>query len=238
MVLRVAIVDDEPLARERLQRLLEQVQDCECLGSAGDAEAARSLIQRLQPQVLLLDIRMPGRDGMELAAELRRVNMPPAIIFTTAHADHAVAAFENEAVDYLLKPVRLERLLEALDRARRWLQHGRVPALRTTLAGEVQRVPLDRIVCCQAEDKYTVVVAEDSESLSEISLKRLERRFGDWLMRVHRNALVAPRRVRGLRSDDAGRLYVRLDGSSREPLVARRHRAAVRRLLADESPAN
>jgi len=238
MALRVAIIDDEPLARERLQRLLGQVPDCECVGSAGDAAAAMLLIQRLQPQVLLLDIRMPGRDGMQLAAELRRASIPPAVIFTTAHADHAVAAFENQAVDYLLKPVRLERLCRALERARRWLHHGRVPSLRTTLAGEIHLLPLDRVVCCLAEDKYTVVVADDSELLSEMSLKRLEQRFGDWLLRVHRNALVAPRRVRGLRSDEAGRLHVQLDSSSREPLVARRHRAAVRKLLADDYTAD
>ena len=234
MSLRVAIVDDEPLARERLQRLLEQAPDCECVGTAGDAIAAMSLIQRMQPQVVLLDIRMPGRDGMQLASQLRRASIPPAVIFTTAYTDHAVQAFENEAVDYLLKPVRLERLLEALERARRWLQHGQAPSLRTSLAGEVHRVPLDRIVCCLAEDKYTVVVADDSESLSETSLKRLEQRFGDWLLRVHRNALVARRRVCGLRAGKGSELHVQLDGSMREPLVARRHRSAVRELLADD----
>lgn len=210
--LRVLLVDDEELARLRLRGL---VHDCieprACVvGEAANAAQALSLLATLPVDVVLLDVQMPGRDGMQLAAELRaRLADPPAVVFVTAHAQHALAAFELDAVDYLTKPVKRERLHAALQRvAQRIAQREPVsaatgaPAQRPVIVvsdrGRVVRVPVDEVLYLKAELKYVTLRTAVHTHVLDESLSELEARLGGRFLRVHRNALVARHAVRAL----------------------------------------
>ncbi len=211
-MLKVLIVDDEPLARERMKQLLG---DCaprlalQIVGEADGGIAALEAVDRLQPQVVLLDISMPDMDGIEVARHLAQLAQPPAIVFVTAHDEHALRAFEVHALDYLLKPVRAERLLAALERARRILPHEprlerlaqSMGAARTQLSvterGRLVLVPVPDIVYLRAELKYVTIRTREREYLTEESLTTLESEFGDRFVRIHRNALVARRFIEG-----------------------------------------
>lgn len=244
--MRVAIVDDEPLARERLRRLLAEFPGYEVVGEAGDGEQALALIREANPDLVLLDIRMPGIDGLQVARLLAEEKTPPAVIFTTAFSEHALSAFDASATAYLLKPVKKEKLKEALQRARRpsratQLTVERADAARpkrefvlaTTRDGLV-RVPADDIVYFLADQKYTTVHHLHGEVLIEESLKTLEQDFAPWFLRIHRKALVATRFILSLergKTDDDEHHLVRLRHAS-EPLpVSRRRLAEVRRFL-------
>ena len=211
--LRVLIVDDEELARLRLRSL---VHDCvapkaSVVGEAANALQALTWLAENGCDLLLLDVQMPGRDGTQLAAELNRLNQPPAVVFVTAHAQHALQAFDLDAVDYLTKPVRRERLHAALQRVaqRISLRQGAAPAapaatpddtaaIVVTDRGRVLRVPLADVLYFRAELKYvTLRTAEHTYVLDE-ALSDLEQRLGDRFLRVHRNALVARNAVRAL----------------------------------------
>ncbi len=167
MNLRVLVVDDEPLARERLSHLVEELPDVELAGVAASGEEALLLAGRLKPEVVLLDIRMPGMDGLETAHHLARMPEPPAVIFTTAFEQHALAAFDAQAAGYLLKPVRPDKLKEALERARRptRAQLARIAegtgGPRTRIAvrarDELRLIPVESILCFIAEQKYTTL---------------------------------------------------------------------------------
>ncbi|MEP7187162.1 MAG: LytTR family DNA-binding domain-containing protein [Rhodanobacter sp.] len=230
---RVLIVDDEPLARARLAALLGQCENVEIVGSVDDGEAALSQLDALQPEVLLLDINMPGMDGIGVARRL--VGRSRAqVIFCTAYEAHALKAFDLGAADYLLKPVRLERLREALQRAQRrladnaseptvWL-HGR-------LRGEEVRIALDEVTCLIAEEKYVCVHHRRGELLIEESLRQLEEAYPEQLVRLHRNCLVPPARLIGIKTLPDGRVLARLDGSEFSPEISRRNLVAVRKLL-------
>ena len=198
--MKVAIVDDEPLARKRVRRLLDELADIEIVGEAGDADAATALIHAADPDVLLLDIQMPGRDGLALAREL---GVRPAIIFTTAHGQFAVDAFDTAAVDYLLKPISADKLARALDRARQRLATPSAPRI-TARAGDVTTViAVDRIARFHAEHKYTSFVVDGVEHLIEVSLSELETKLAPWgFMRVHRAELVQLAHVRALRGNE------------------------------------
>lgn len=232
--MRVLIVDDEPLARMRLAALLGQCDDVEVAGSVGDAEAALAAIGTLAPDLLLLDINMPGLDGTALARRLGGRSRPQ-VVFCTAYENHALEAFELGAVDYLLKPVRLERLREALQRAARRLAEGaprEAPAyLHGRLGGEQVRIRLDEVVCLQAEEKYVAVLHAGGQLLVEESLRQLEEAHPDALVRLHRNCLVPSARLLGLRTLADGRTLARLAGSELQPEVSRRNLPALRRLL-------
>jgi len=231
--MRVLIVDDEPLARMRLAALLGECDGAEVAGSIGDGETALAALAELQPDLLLLDINMPGLDGTALAARL--AGRPrPQVVFCTAYENHAVAAFELGAVDYLLKPVRLDRLREALQRARQRLDSGsREPAahLRARVRGEQVRVALDEVVYLLAEEKYVLVRHTGGELLIDESLRQLEDAYPDQLVRLHRNCLVPAPRLIGLRAQADGRTLARLAGTDFSPEVSRRNLPAVRRLL-------
>lgn len=234
--MKVLIVDDEAPARDRLRRLLGQLNDVEVVGEAADGAAALAAQQRLQADVMLLDIRMPGMDGMACARELASQPHSPAVIFTTAYSEHAVEAFEAEALDYLVKPVRKERLEQALSRVQRAAPTGAAQAetrqhLTVRKQGNLQLIPVDDIRYFQADNKYVTAYLPEREELLEESLKQLEEEFGARLLRVHRNALISLDALVGLEKDGDGRNYVTLQDIGRGPEISRRHLADVRRVI-------
>ena len=231
--MRVLIVDDEPLARARMAALLGDCTDMEIVGSVADGESALAAIGEQQPDFLLLDINMPGLNGTALAQRLAG-RARPQVIFCTAYEAHALQAFELGAVDYLLKPVRLERLRDALQRAeRRLADQGRnTPKyLRGRLRGEEVRIALEEVICLLADEKYVVVQHRRGELLIEESLRQLEETYPNQLIRLHRNCLVPPSRLLGLKTLSDGRVLARLDGTELSPEISRRNLPAVRKLL-------
>jgi two-component system, LytTR family, response regulator AlgR len=232
-MMRALIVDDEPLARARLAALLGECGGVEIVGSVGDGEAALGSLGELQPDVLLLDINMPGLSGTAVAQRLAG-RARPQVIFCTAYEAHALKAFELGAVDYLLKPVRLERLRDALQRAQRRLidaPNEPVAYLHGRLRGEQIRIALNEVICLLAEEKYVVVKHRRGELLIEESLRQLEEAYPEQLIRLHRNCLVPPARLLGIKTLADGRVLARLDGSELSPEISRRNLPAVRKLL-------
>jgi two-component system, LytTR family, response regulator AlgR len=230
---RVMIVDDEPPARDRLARLVDGLAGTSVCASIAEAETVVDACRCHQPDVVLLDVEMPGIDGIDVARRLRRLSPPPAVVFVTAFEQYAVDAFELAAVDYLVKPVRAERLARALERARnRPLGPG--VTLRSRLGERVLSIPVAEIRALIAEDKYTVVHFDQGEALVDDSLVTLEQRFGRHFIRVHRKALVARRYLRGLYRDADGQERVELDGCSCRPPVSRRNLTLVRQALDDK----
>ncbi|NBB92380.1 MAG: response regulator [Gammaproteobacteria bacterium] len=228
--MRVLLVDDERPALERLARLLESQDGATVCGSLSDASGVLEACTELLPDVVLLDVEMPGMDGLDVARRLRKLSPPPAVVFVTAYEQYAVEAFELAAVDYLVKPVRADRLARALDRARsRPLGPGQV--LKTRLGDRLLSIPLAEVRALVAEDKYTVVHFDKGEALVDDSLVSLEQRFSRHFVRVHRKALVARRYLRGLFRDEKGQERVELDGSQCCPPVSRRNLPLVRQLL-------
>ncbi|MFZ5567567.1 MAG: LytR/AlgR family response regulator transcription factor [Pseudomonadota bacterium] len=243
--LRALIVDDEALARSRLRTLLG---DCktpaaDVAGEAANASQAVELLRRQAYDLALLDIHMPGADGLTLAQTLRTLPHPPALVFVTAHAEHAVQAFELEAVDYLTKPVRLERLQQALQKAERLLRSRGDAA--TDAAGEVlliqergrtERVPLAEVLYFKAELKYITVRTTAKTHILDGALSELEEKYGDRFLRIHRNALVARRAVRAIEKyedpEEGEGWAVRLSGVEEMLTVSRRQLAAVREAIA------
>jgi two-component system response regulator AlgR len=236
-MLNILIIDDEQPARDRLRRLLTDQTAFRVAGEAAGANEALEQIRALEPDILLLDISMPGMDGMSLARVLQQGGASPAVIFCTAYQDQALNAFEVEAVDYVVKPVRQERLLQALEKAHRFL--GRDDAqeedhyLRSTVGGKVVLTPLHRVICLIAEDKYTTVIHERGTTVIDESLTELENRFGEWFFRVHRNTLVSRKHLRGIERTAEGQSQVLLSGTERRPEVSRRNVSALRQLLSD-----
>lgn len=236
--MKVLIVDDEAPARARLRRLLGQIDEVEIVGEAVDGESALTAQKQFKPDVLLLDIRMPGMDGMACAHEIAQQPHPPSVIFTTAYSEHALEAFEAEALDYLVKPVRKERLEQALSRVQKLVpsaeegtgEQGR-QHLTVRKQGGLHLIPVDEILYFQADQKYVTAYLQNREELLEESLKQLEEEFGNRLLRVHRNALVNANALLGLEKDREGRSYVTLRNIGRGPEISRRHLAEVRRVI-------
>ena len=236
-MLSILIIDDEQPARDRLRRLVEGLDGCRVAGEAASGSQALECIRDLGPDILLLDISMPGMDGMSLARALRESGASPAVIFCTAYQDQALNAFEVEAVDYVVKPVRAERLQKALEKAGRYLgrAEGKDPDhyLRSTVGGKVMLTPVQRVICLLAEDKYTTVVHEKGTTVIDESLTELEERFPAQFFRVHRNALVSRQHVRGLERTASGQALAVLSGTDRKPEVSRRNVASLRKLLSE-----
>ncbi|BAZ92727.1 response regulator receiver protein [Thiohalobacter thiocyanaticus] len=240
--MKVLVVDDEALARERLISMLAGVPDIEITGEAATGREAIEQVAANRPDVVLLDIRMPEMDGLEAARHLAGLSEPPAVIFTTAYGDHALEAFEACAVDYLLKPIRNERLMAALANACRLnrAQAARIGDLPETrrrshlclpVRGGLQLVPVADIRYFQADNKYVTVRTGEGEFLIEEALKALEEEFGGDFIRIHRNALVARRHLSALERDAEGRLCAVLRGVDARLEVSRRQQPEVRRLL-------
>jgi two-component system response regulator AlgR len=246
--LRVLVVDDEALARSRMRTLLsESGMDLELPPvEASQATHAMSFLQHEPFDLVLLDIHMPGADGLALARTIRALPLPPAVVFVTAHAEHAVQAFELDAVDYLTKPVRQERLQAALQKVARFLQARRgngqtvhVELQETLLIQErtrVERVPLHQVLYFKAELKYITVRTAAHSFVLENSLSELEDRYGARFVRVHRNALVARHAISALQKhfdpEEGDCWAVRLNGVDELITVSRRQLPTVRELLA------
>ncbi|MBT8070949.1 MAG: response regulator transcription factor [Xanthomonadales bacterium] len=234
-MLKILIIDDEAPARNRLHRMLVKMPAVQVAAEAATASEALEFIESLAPDVLLLDISMPGMDGMALARLLKQQDAPPAVIFCTAWSDQAVEAFECDAVDYLVKPVRAERLEAALDKARRFItapdEQAQEHFLRSTLGTKVSLLPLAEAICLNAEDKYITVIHENGNLVINQSLLDLENEYADVLVRVHRGTLVAKKRIRGLEKANDGRHYLLLDGCDERPQVSRRNLPAIRKLI-------
>jgi two-component system response regulator AlgR len=241
--MRILIVDDEHLARARLRDLIDEHGAGEVIGEAGNGVEALSLAQQTRPEVVLLDIRMPGMDGLEAARHLLRLDHPPALIFTTAYGDHALEAFQARAADYLLKPIRKERLLEALERARR-LTHAQLSAITSaigdrparthisaTRAGTIELVAVSDIVYFEAEQKYVTVHHRHGATLIEDTLKMLEDEFPGQFLRIHRKYLVATGSLAGVEKGPDGQVVVTLRDCNERLPVSRRQIADVRQAL-------
>lgn len=238
-MLNILIIDDEQPARDRLRRLLGEIPKCEVVGEAASSNHALECIRELSPEVLLLDISMPGMDGMALARVLQEGGASPAIIFCTAYQDQALNAFEVDALDYLVKPVRVERLELAIEKARRYLgreQGGEEEHyVRSTVGGKVVLTPIHRVICLVSEDKYTTVTHERGSTVIDESLTELEQRYPNLFFRIHRNALVSRKHLRGLERTNEGHTLVLLSGTERKPEVSRRNISALRKLLSELS---
>jgi two-component system, LytTR family, response regulator AlgR len=243
--LRALVVDDEALARGRLRTLLG---DCRApyVTVVADAATAAQALEQLRQQavdVVFLDIHMPGADGMSLAQTLQDLPSPPAVVFVTAHSEHALQAFDLQAVDYLTKPVRLERLQLALQKVERLAQNA--PGLTGVFASDevlviqerhrTERVPLNQVLYFKAELKYITVRTAARSYILDGSLNELEQRYGEHFVRVHRNAIVARWAIRALEKhfdvEEGDGWAVRLQGLDELLSVSRRQLAAVRVLL-------
>ena len=245
--MRVLIVDDEGPARERLRQIINDLDDYEFAGEAGDGEQAISIVSETRPDIVLLDIRMPGLRGIEMAHHLNTLPDPPAVIFTTAYDEYAVEAFDARAIGYVLKPVRRKKLEAALKRAARLAgstlneiaaQAGLSEARKHVCARVHDRltlIPVENIDYFRADQKYVAVHHSDGQSLIDESLKLLEAEFADAFVRIHRGALVAVSKIETLEKIPDGKTRVVLRGDSHDDgkqlIISRRHVAEVRRRL-------
>jgi two-component system response regulator AlgR len=243
--LRILIVDDETPARERLHRLLTELDgDYEIAGEAADGKEALAKCRQGAIDLVLLDINMPEMNGLEVAGHLAELDPPPAVILVTAYGEHALEAFERRVDDYLVKPVRKERLDKALHSARIPSRPQRAvlaggqegePQRRGQLTahyrGGLRAVPIEEVIYLQAEHKYVTVRYAEGSMLVEESLKSLEREFDDLFMRIHRNALVARRCLAGLEKGTDGMSFANLRGCDERLPISRRHLPEIRRWL-------
>ena len=241
--MKILIVDDEKLARERLVSLLFELDNHFSISQAEHGVDALSLISNESPELVLLDIRMPIMDGLEVAHHLAGLESPPAIIFTTAYQDYALDAFDAHAIDYLMKPIRKERLQQALGRARA-LNRINVSELRekddskysrshlsATVQGNLQIIPVEQIHYLKADQKYVAAVWPGGELLIDDSLKSLEKEFASRFIRIHRNALVSLKHIKELDKDEDGNPCIKLQGIELPLPVSRRHASNVRKVI-------
>ena len=229
-------------ARDRLARMVRDIESHELVGEAVNGLEALGLAQSLEPDIVLMDIRMPGMDGIEAARHISKLDSPPAVVFATAFSDHALEAFETHAVDYLLKPVKQERLQAAIDAAMRptRAQVSKEDEVLSSLEprqhicarvrGSLVLVPIEDIFYFHAEQKYVTVRHTDGEVLIEDPLKSLETEFADRFHRIHRNALVSLARLAGMRSENDGHQVTFRDIDDTLE-ISRRHLPGVRKII-------
>ena len=240
--MKVLIVDDEAPARNRLNHMVSSIDSMETSGQASNGLEAIRMVQDCHPDVVLMDIRMPGMDGLEAARHLSKMDEPPAIIFTTAYSEHALEAYDANAVDYLVKPIRQEALEKSLAKARK-LTKAQIAALNietstsgrshicARIRGNLELIPVDEIIYFQADQKYITVRHLGGEVLIEDALKNLENEFGERLIRIHRNALVSTRYITGMEKKIDGRFVVTFKEIDDKLEISRRHVAEVRKFL-------
>lgn len=243
--MKVLICDDEALARERLARFVRDMEGYEVVGEAENGEDCLRQVDSLHPDVVLLDLRMPVMDGLACAEQLAQLPAPPAVIFCTAYDEHALAAFQVQAVGYLLKPVRKEQLAEALARATRVnkaqleavkqstedVRHnGRSHITAKTHRG-IELIPVEDVRYFLADQKYVTVRHSKGEVLIDETLKDLEAEFGKRFIRIHRNALLALHYLDGLELVAPGQYQVRIKGIEDRLVVSRRHLPELRETM-------
>jgi len=246
--MKILIVDDEKLARDRLQRHLQELELAAAteIFQAGNGLDALSQCELQKPDIILLDIRMPGMDGIETANKLSELKTPPAIIFVTAYDEYALDAFDSQAIAYLLKPVRKEKLDKAIKTANRLnraqLQNLQLinnkenkQTLSVHIHSGIRQIELEDIYYFLAEQKYVTVKYRDSDVITQVliedSLKSLEQRFEENFIRIHRNALVSKRYLKAIRKDQQGQFLTELKGIDDKLEVSRRHVANIRSFL-------
>lgn len=267
--MNVLIVDDESLARQRLRNLLEDLPEFACrIMQASAVSLAEEILQKTHENgaidVILLDIQMPCTNGITFAQAIMQRPTPPAVVFVTAHAEYATAAFDIEAVDYLTKPVRLERLRQALKRvqAHRAMAHSFTSQRPGTSVQEVlsptsvpeadspfliinernrtERVLVDSLLFCRAEMKYVTLHTLQRQYLYDGSLAELERDFPDLFLRIHRNALVARKALKGLVKhhfkEEGEQWALQLHGTEQLLPISRRLLPTVRAVLYGRQP--
>lgn len=251
--MKILVVDDEKLARERLIRLIEKSGQHQVLGEAADGRTAIAQVEKCQPDIVLLDIRMPGMDGLEAARHIMTLENPPAIIFCTAYGEHALEAFQTQAIGYLLKPVKSEQLDNALNAAaklnRAQLLHiANTPASAQTTADNASRpaarqhisartrhglvlVPVADVRCFITDHKYVTAYHTGGELLIDDTLKDLEEEFGEHFVRVHRNALVSLKHIEGMEKAPLGYYSLHIQGTTIRPVISRRRVTELRQQL-------
>ena len=240
--MKILIVDDEQLARERLHRQLQELHSDYDIIEAENGLIALQQTEQHNPDLVLLDIRMPGMDGIETANKLSQLTTPPAIIFTTAYDEYALDAFDSHAIAYLLKPVRKEKLDKAIQSAKH-LNRVQIQSIQIKESEEkeqylsvrihsgIRKIDLSDIFYFQAEHKYVTVKCREGEVVIEESLKSLESRFSESFIRIHRNALVSKQQLKAIRKDQQGHYLTELKDVEEKIEVSRRHVAAVRKYL-------
>jgi two-component system, LytTR family, response regulator AlgR len=229
-----------------LHRLVEEIGDCQVVAEAGNGNEALAFCDELRPDIVLLDVRMPGLSGIEVARHIDSLPEPPAVIFTTAYDQYAVEAFETEAIGYLLKPVRKEKLAHALrhaarissQRLRKVAQSAHMEQRRehvcAKLGERLRLIPVSDIYYFLADQKYITVRHKDGESLIDESLKTLAEEFGSDFVRIHRNALVAERQISAVERTEDGHYTVRIRDCNNTLEVSRRHAAELLRRIRGE----
>jgi len=240
-MINVLIVDDEQLARMRLRRLIDDLDHYEVIGEAVNGQEAIDMTKSLRPDLILLDVRMPGVDGMQAAQEISQLEPAPAILFCTAYDQYALEAFDRHALGYLLKPVKRSALEDAMERATR-LNKAQLTVMEQEEQGGskhiaakthrgVELIPIENIRFFMADQKYVTVHHTEGETLIDETLKELEERLGHNFVRVHRNALVQVSSIAGLERDSDGQACLRLHDIDEKPMVSRRHVSEIKALL-------
>jgi two-component system response regulator AlgR len=240
---KVLVVDDEELARERLEKLIAGLPGYAVVETCGDAQSAINLLQGQDFDVVLLDISMPGMSGLDLARFIKGLDVPPAVIFCTAHDEHAITAFEAGGSAYLLKPVREGKLLESLEGARRMNRMQRQSIKLDDLGRSsesfcieshrgVEMVPVSSVSHIVADQKYVTLYHPGGEALMETSLRAIEDDYPQVFVRIHRNALANLGYMAGIKRNTSGEAFLKLTGSKQEPRISRRHLKDVKKLLA------
>lgn len=235
-MIKVLLADDEPLARDKLKRLLGRLDGYEIAGEAETGEQVLALLSEQTVDLVLLDISMPGMGGLACAEQLAKLDSAPVAIFTTAYDQHALAAFAANALDYLLKPINLQRLEQALEKAKLLILAKRnskpatAPSLTVKRRNELVKLSLDQILAIQAEQKYLTLYHRGGEDLIDGSLKQFEQDYGDLFIRSHRNCLVAKQAIEALLNTDQG-YCLQLKDCDFRPLVSRRHLVEIKNSL-------
>jgi len=224
MACRVLIVDDEPLARQRLESMIDSIEGFEVCASASQGEEALEFCRTIQPDIALCDIRMPVMDGMQVAEAIDKEKLRTKVIFTTAYDEYAVDAFGVDAKGYLLKPInkdKLESTLFSVAAKAGFLSDGR-SHLSASSRGNIELIPLENVRVLQAEHKYVTVYHTQGESILDESLKSLEQEFPLYFKRVHRNALVSGQHVVSMEKNIDGQYELKIEDTDVKPLVSRR----------------
>lgn len=242
--MNILVVDDEELARQRINSLLNDSSEYSICAEAENGAEALMMVERHQPDLILLDISMPVMDGLEVAKHLSGMPNPPAVIFTTAYGEYALEAFSTKATGYLMKPIRKEQLFKSLEQARSLNRAQRSEAqgdgdldgaarkhICARMRGNLELIPIEDVYYFQADQKYVTVRHKNGEVIIEESLKSLESDLSEKFIRIHRNALVAKSRISGLAKTNIGRIKVQIDKIEDELEVSRRHVAEIRRFV-------